>query len=188
MLVGLSFAQPAARCGLLARLSSSHVLNVWLWVESSKLPVGQTPIRKIPIGDRVTKDGSFPNVQRKIALVEDSADSAELFTKFLGQFCDDLQVRCFRNGLEFLKTFQPGIYRVAVLDLAMPEMDGYEVLRRIRSLDPGIAAIAFTAHATSNTRQKAIEAGFNAFVTKPVEDMDAFCQKIVDFVNHMDAS
>ena len=128
------------------------------------------------------------NVHRKIALVEDSADNAEVFTEFLRQFCDDLQVCYFRNGLEFLKTFQPGIYRVAVLDLAMPEMDGYEVLRRIRSLDPGIAGIAFTAHAGSDTREKATEAGFNAFVTKPVEDMDAFCQKIVDFVNRTDAS
>ena len=61
---------------------------------------------------------------RKIALVEDSADSAELFTEFLNRFCDNLEVLYFRDGPEFLKTFQPGIYCVAVLDLSLPEMDG----------------------------------------------------------------
>jgi two-component system aerobic respiration control sensor histidine kinase ArcB len=124
------------------------------------------------------------NEQHKIALLEDSADNAEVFTEFLRQFCDDLEVVCFRNGSDFLKTFQKGIYRVAVLDLATPEIDGYEVLRRIRLADPHIPAIAFTAHAGNDTRQKAREVGFNGFVTKPVEDMDAFCRMIVDFVSH----
>jgi CheY-like chemotaxis protein len=119
---------------------------------------------------------------RKIAFVEDSTDTAEMFTVFLNRFCDNLQVCHFHNGRDFLETFKAGIYDLAVLDLSLPEMDGFEVLRRIRSIDQNIPAIAFTAHASKDTREKVTNAGFNAFVTKPVGDLDAFCQKIVDFV------
>jgi len=55
-----------------------------------------------------------------------------------------------------------------------------EVLRRMRLIDPEVPAIAFTAHAGSNYRQRAIEAGFNDVATKPIQDMDAFCRMIIE--------
>jgi CheY-like chemotaxis protein len=118
----------------------------------------------------------------KIALVEDSTDTAELFTEFLSRFCDDLKVDSFHTGRDFLEVFARGIYCIVVLDISLPEMDGYEVLRRIRLIDPYIPAIAVTAHAGTTDRQKVTNAGFNALITKPVGDLDAFCQTIVDFI------
>src|SRR4051794_36217839 len=67
---------------------------------------------------------------KKIALVEDSPDNAEVFTMFLGQLCEHLQVCPFPTGPAFLETFQQGIYQVVILDISLPHMDGYEVLRR----------------------------------------------------------
>ena len=122
-------------------------------------------------------------MNHRIALVDDSEDSAEMFTEFLRRFCDELEVNAFRNGSDFLKTFRPGMYRVVVLDIAMPGMNGFEVLQNIRSVEPAIPAIAFTAHAGKETVEKTLKDGFNAVVTKPVHDLEAFCQKIVDFVN-----
>jgi CheY-like chemotaxis protein len=69
--------------------------------------------------------------------------TAEMF--FLNRFCDDLQVCHFDNGRDFLETFKAGFYCVAELDLSLLEMDGFEVLRRIRLIDQNIPAIAFSA-------------------------------------------
>ncbi len=119
----------------------------------------------------------------KIAFVEDSPDTAALFTEFLNKFCDHLEVCYFSDGPEFLQTLRPGIYRAAILDISLPGMDGYDVIKRMHSIDPRIPAVAFTAHVSEQYQQKATDAGFRSVVTKPVEDMDKFCRTIVDLVD-----
>jgi CheY-like chemotaxis protein len=69
---------------------------------------------------------------------------------------------------------------LVILDISLPEMDGYEVLRRMRLIDPNIPVIAFTAHAGRDYRERAMQAGFTDIVTKPVRDMDAFCRRIIE--------
>jgi CheY-like chemotaxis protein len=62
---------------------------------------------------------------------------------------------------------------VIVSDIAMPDVDGYELLRRVRALGPAhggrIPAIALTAFARSEDRTRALRAGFLVHVAKPVE-------------------
>ena len=118
----------------------------------------------------------------KVAFVEDSPDTAHLFTLFLNEFCNDFEVCYFSNGPQFLQTLQPAIYRIAILDISLPGMDGYED-KRMHSVDTRITAVAFTAHTDDRYRQKAIDAGFHSIVTKPVHDMDAFCRMIVDLAD-----
>jgi CheY-like chemotaxis protein len=118
--------------------------------------------------------------KKKVALVEDSTDTAELMTVFLSRLCDDFQVCPFGTGPAFLETFQRGIYWVVILDISLPEIDGYEVLRRMRLIDPNIPVVAFTAHAGPDERERAIQAGFIDVVTKPVRDMDALCRRIIE--------
>ena len=124
----------------------------------------------------------------KIAFVEDSADTAGVFSLFLNQFCDDLEVRCFSNGPELLQSLQPGIYRLAILDLSLPGMDGFELIKRMHSVDPHITAVAFTAHVGDQYRKKAIEAGFHSIITKPIQDMDKFCRMILDLIDRTDGA
>ena len=59
-------------------------------------------------------------------------------------------------------------------------MDGYELIKKMHSVDANITAVAFTANVGMDYRQKAMEAGFHSVITKPVHDMDAFCRMIVD--------
>ena len=59
-------------------------------------------------------------------------------------------------------------------------MDGYELIKKMHSVDPSITGVAFTAHAGEDYRQKAFDAGFHSVITKPVHDMDAFCWMIID--------
>jgi CheY-like chemotaxis protein len=117
--------------------------------------------------------------RKNIAVVEDSPDTAEMFRVFLNQLCDDFDVHSFQNGPAFLETLQPSLYCAIILDISLPGMDGFEVLRRTRSIDPTVPAIALTAHAGQNYRQLAVEAGFNDFVTKPIHDLEAFCRMVI---------
>jgi CheY-like chemotaxis protein len=123
------------------------------------------------------------HIKRKIAFIEDSPDTADLFTEFLNRLCDNLDVSHFFTGPAFLQHLQPGIYPLAIVDISLPEMDGYELLKRMHAVDPHITAVAFTAHIGDRYRQKAIDAGFHSVVTKPVLDMDAFCQRMIDLVD-----
>jgi CheY-like chemotaxis protein len=58
-----------------------------------------------------------------------------------------------------------------ISDLAMPGMDGYELMRRVRAIPEvrDTPAIALTAHVTADARIKAFKAGFDAYVAKPVD-------------------
>ncbi|HEU0004426.1 MAG TPA: response regulator, partial [Terriglobia bacterium] len=70
----------------------------------------------------------------------------------------------------------PPNFDVVLMDLQMPEMDGYQATRKIRS-DPRFEKfpiIAMTAHATIEERQKCLEAGMNAHVTKPIDPSSLF--------------
>src|SRR4029434_9380989 len=71
--------------------------------------------------------------------------------------------------------FPPNV-DVVLMDLQMPEMDGYQATRKIRS-DPRFASfpiIAMTAHATIEERQKCLEAGMNGHVSKPIDPSSLF--------------
>jgi DNA-binding response OmpR family regulator len=60
---------------------------------------------------------------------------------------------------------------VLVSDIAMPKMDGYELIRRVRALSGGddIPAVALTAHASADARIEALRAGYDIYLTKPVD-------------------
>lgn len=80
------------------------------------------------------------------------------------------------NGREAVELFQKseiGAFDVILMDIMMPQMDGYQATRAIRAMDRPDAAtvpiIAMTANAFADDRQKAQEAGMNGHVTKPLE-------------------
>jgi two-component system sensor histidine kinase/response regulator len=76
------------------------------------------------------------------------------------------------DGVEALETLQTaGAFDVVILDIMMPDMDGYELTRRLRK-DPRLAElpiIALTARAGKQEQQASLDAGADAFLVKPVE-------------------
>jgi CheY-like chemotaxis protein len=91
--------------------------------------------------------------------------SMSMLLKVLGS-----DVRVAFNGADALTAmaeFQPAI---VLLDIGMPEMDGYEVARRIRASERGqtMRLVAISGYGQAEDRQRALSAGFDTHVTKPV--------------------
>jgi CheY-like chemotaxis protein len=96
----------------------------------------------------------------------DGADSQAVLLRILGH-----QVWTAYDGASALTKAEEFRPQIVLLDLGMPGMNGFEVVRRLRAL-PGlgtIVVIAQTGWGQAEDREKTIEAGFDAHLTKPVE-------------------
>jgi PAS domain S-box-containing protein len=107
----------------------------------------------------------------KVLLVDDEADSREMAAFVLETSGAKVtNTKSAHEALQALTTAKPDIL---VLDIGMPEINGYMLLQQIRSLSPQqggkIPAIALTAYAGQLDKNKAISAGFQAHLSKPVE-------------------
>jgi CheY-like chemotaxis protein len=106
---------------------------------------------------------------KKIALVEDNPDNCLLVRAILESLYEVTEYETGFAALEGLQKEKPAL---VLLDVSLPEMDGTEVLRRIRA-DAGLRdlpVIALTAHAMAGDREKYLAAGFDEYVTKPIVD------------------
>jgi PAS domain S-box-containing protein len=107
----------------------------------------------------------------RVLAVDDEPDARELLTALLAEYgADVLTVASASEVLVNLEAFQPN---VLVSDIAMPEIDGYTLIQKVRALPPTqggqIPAIALTAYAREDDYQRAISSGFQRHITKPLE-------------------
>ncbi|MFN6570430.1 response regulator [Dendronalium sp. ChiSLP03b] len=107
----------------------------------------------------------------QILVVDDDPDSLELVTFILEQY--GATVRALSSATETLAAIAQLKPDFLVSDIGMPEMDGYMLLRQIRSLSPEqggrIPAIALTAYASEGDGQQALSVGFQAHIAKPID-------------------
>lgn len=106
---------------------------------------------------------------KKIAVVEDNPDNRLLVQVILEPLYEVVEYETGVAALEGLPREKPDL---VLLDISLPELDGSEVLRRIRADGRlcNLPVIALTAHAMSGDREKYLGAGFNDYVTKPIVD------------------
>jgi len=105
---------------------------------------------------------------KRITVIEDNADNRLLVEALLD---DQYELTEYENGADALEAMPACPPDLVLLDISLPEMDGVEVLQRMRA-DARLAsvpAIALTAHSREEERRKAISAGFDAVVAKPIE-------------------
>jgi DNA-binding response OmpR family regulator len=115
----------------------------------------------------------------RVAIVDDSKDTLELFEVMLR---DHHEFRTFPSGMEFLKEFQGGDFDLILLDLVMPELDGFDTFRRIRGLDKNVPVAAVSAAAFENERERALSAGFCDYFVKPIMDIQKFRQSVYSHI------
>ncbi|MBT1700741.1 PAS domain S-box protein [Fulvivirgaceae bacterium PWU4] len=106
----------------------------------------------------------------KVLLVEDNRVNQIVASNFLRKW--GLDVDFANHGKEALEMVKNKSYQLILMDLQMPEMDGYEASRKIREIDDDpyfkeIPIIALTASAMIDIREKAILSGMNDFISKP---------------------
>jgi CheY-like chemotaxis protein len=104
----------------------------------------------------------------KVLVVDDEPDNLELIAESMEFF--GVTVRAANNateGLEIFDSFRPTL---VLLDLAMPKMDGWQMRARIREnpANRNIPIIALTAHAMIGDKERALAAGFDGYLTKPI--------------------
>ncbi len=107
----------------------------------------------------------------RVLTIDDEPDSLDMLSVVLDQAgAESLSVTSAAEFFAVLASFQPD---VVVSDIGMPAIDGYMLLKQVRSLTPEqgglVPAVALTAYAGALDRQQAIAAGFQAHVAKPVE-------------------
>lgn len=109
-----------------------------------------------------------PPAIRRVVLIEDSEDLRGLLRELMA-FCGH-EVRVAgsaQEGIALIESCRPD---VAIVDIGLPDMDGYEVARRLRSspVAQGVHLVAVTGRADAQDRLDAIAAGFDEHLVKPV--------------------
>jgi CheY-like chemotaxis protein len=106
----------------------------------------------------------------KVLVVDDEADAREVVSTALAQCgARTAAVASAREAMEIIAEFRPD---VVVSDIAMPDEDGYSLVKKIRAMRTQIAnvpVVALTAFTQPAERRRALRAGFRHFVPKPVE-------------------
>jgi CheY-like chemotaxis protein len=110
----------------------------------------------------------------RVLVVDDEPDARDLLSTILKR-CGS-EVRCSESAAEAMQAFSEWEPDVLVSDIGMPNEDGYAFIKRVRQLDSNraqkIPAVALTAYATDEDRIRALEAGFQTHVAKPIEPED----------------
>ncbi len=115
---------------------------------------------------------------KRIVYVEDNEDNVFMLQTWF-ELIGDFEILVAVNGNDGLAMVANERPDLVLMDLNLPDIDGWEVTRRLKA-DPstaGIPVIALTAHAMSGDREKALAAGCDEFDTKPV-DFDRLLQKV----------
>jgi CheY-like chemotaxis protein len=128
-----------------------------------------------PAAPTVAPSQMFPELEgRRVLIVDDEVDTREILEFAFEKY--GVSVTCAGSAAEALAAIREVRPDLIISDIGMPSEDGYALMEKIRHWENTVAAaatpaIALTAYARAEDRERAIEAGFQAHVAKPVEPL-----------------
>lgn len=107
--------------------------------------------------------------RKKVLVVEDEEKNRYLISFILER--NGLEVVTANDGLEGVEAARKQRVDLVIMDIKMPRMDGYEATRRIRKLEgyQSVPIIALTSYAMAEDKKKALEAGCDGYISKPID-------------------
>jgi two-component system, OmpR family, response regulator len=113
----------------------------------------------------------------RVLCVDDDEDFREMLTVLLRLAL--IEAKTVGTAVQALSAIQTERFDVCVLDACLPEIDGFELCRRMRGISPQTPIVFFSGAPHDFDRKKAIEAGAHAYVIKP--EVDILIEKITQF-------
>ncbi|TMA87304.1 MAG: response regulator [Deltaproteobacteria bacterium] len=124
----------------------------------------------LPLDATLAEDRAASRCARlRVLIVEDNIDAAESLAALLAR--DSHEVRIAPDGITALRLAQAAPPDLALVDIGLPEMSGYEIVREMRALPEGqrIAVVAITGYGREEDRERSRAAGFDQHLVKPVD-------------------
>ena len=132
----------------------------------------------------MTTDRTASHDAPRVLIADDEPDLIEALHFCLEQ--EGYEVRTACNGYEALGAVRAWQPHVVLLDVMMPGMDGFEVLKRIKTLAPNAVVIVVTGHGDKELTQKALDLNATDFINKPVqrEALDAALKRAEEMLRN----
>jgi CheY-like chemotaxis protein len=127
-----------------------------------RLPALAAPAAADPVA---TSPGA--GTPRRVLVVEDNDDAREMLTSLLALLGHEVHEA--RDGLTAVSEARRLRPDVALIDIGLPGLDGYEVARRVRADAPGVRLVAVTGYGQPDDLARARAAGFDVHIVKPVD-------------------
>ena len=133
------------------------------------LAASDAPARAFRPDELLATPQLAPEHRRRVLVVDDNQDAAEMLSAALSELGHEVKVaNDGPSALKLAQQFQP---QIALLDIGLPVMDGYELARRLlesRDRSVGLQLIAVTGYGQDSDRRRALDAGFTEHLVKPI--------------------
>ena len=113
----------------------------------------------------------------KLLLVDDEAGYVSVLAKRMAK--RDITVTAALSGTEAIRILRRESFDAAVLDLKMEDMDGIEVLKIFKKMDPAMPVIMLTGHGSETAAREGVEFGAHDYLTKPCD-----LEELIDKIKH----